>query len=66
MITKLVLATFTCSLFCALPGCEPSTAPRDGVMTTERQKGVNTNASSESPAVPRATQMKASAPVAST
>jgi hypothetical protein len=55
MITKLVLATFTCSLFCALPGCEPSTAPRDGVMTTERQKGVNTNASSESPAVPRDT-----------
>ncbi len=39
MITKLLLATFTCTLFCAVQGCEPSTAPRDGVaVTTERPK----------------------------
>jgi hypothetical protein len=55
MIAKILLGTFACTLFLASTGCEPSTAPANGQMTTERQKGVNTPADSQSPALPRQT-----------
>ena len=55
MFTKILLGVFTCTMFAAIQGCEPSTAPQNGLMTTERQKGVNTPDSNPSPALPRDT-----------